>query len=118
MPSEPATPPPSAQAVSPEARPPLSSTRLPTMKPAKPPKTPTDLVPTDVVLGVVTRGGTGPCYGIVDQDGTAYAVHSSAGLSLREGMTVRVKYQQPTRTFDCGAGHPIQAVHMDILGKK
>ena len=116
MPSEPATPPPSAQATSPEARPPLSSTRLPTMKPAKPPKTPTDLVPTDVIAGVVARGGSGPCYGIIDQDGTEFAVYSTAGLALRKGTTVRVRFQQPTRTIDCGAGRPIEAVHIAVLG--
>jgi hypothetical protein len=117
MPSEPATPPPSAQAASPEARPPLSSTRLPTMKPAKPPKTPTDLVPTDLIVGVVTRGGSGPCYGIIDQDGTEFAVHSTAGLSFREGTTVRVRFQQPTQTIDCGTGRPIEAVHIAVLGE-
>lgn len=130
MSSGPATPPPSGQAASPGAaspgpstvapadgtRPPLSSTRPPSMKPAKPPKKPTDLVPTDLIVGRVTRGGSGPCYGVVDQDGIEYAVYSTAGLSLGEGATVRIRFQQLKRTIDCGAGRRIQATQIIILG--
>jgi len=121
MPSEPAAPPSSGQAApSPVAPadsspPPLSSTQLPTRNPAKPPKTPTDQVPTDVVLGRVTRGGPGPCYGVVDDDGIEYAVFSTAGVTLAEGKVVRIKYQQLKRAIDCGAGRRVHATKIEIL---
>jgi hypothetical protein len=97
-------------------RPPLSSTRLPTRPPAKPPKTPTDQVPTDQIVGRVTRGGSGPCYGVVDDDGVEYAVFSTAGLTLDEGATVRIRYGPLKRAIDCGAGRRIHASKIDILG--
>jgi hypothetical protein len=120
-PSESATPPPSARGPSPGTpsggtQPPLSSTELPTLKPAKPPKTPTDRVPTDLIVGRVTRGGSGPCYGVIDEDGTHFAVYSTAGMSLGVGATVRIRFEQPKRTIDCGAGRPIQAIQIAIVG--
>jgi hypothetical protein len=96
-------------------RPPLSSTRLPTRPPAKPPKTPTDLVPTDLVIGRVTRGGSGPCYGVVDDDAVEYAVFSTAGVTLAEGATVRIRFDALKRAIDCGAGRRIHASKIDVL---
>ena len=49
-------------------------------RPPEPPKTPSDLVPHDVVAGRVTRGGSGPCYGLVTEDGTEYAMHSTVDI--------------------------------------
>ncbi|HET6530273.1 MAG TPA: hypothetical protein VFH03_06600 [Actinoplanes sp.] len=97
--------------------PPLSSTDLPTMRPpAKPPKTPTDLVPHDVAAGRVTRGGSGPCYGLTTDDGTEYALHSTAGISLVEGWYVRIRFAPRTTAVDCGPGRPVtllEAVRLD-----
>jgi hypothetical protein len=119
MSSAPATPPssPASPAVGPieSTPPPLSSTQLPTMKAAKPPKEPTDLVPTNLVVGRVTRGGSGPCYGVMAEDGTEYAVYSAAGLSLREGATVRVRFQDAERGIDCGGGRRIRALQIVVL---
>ena len=67
--------------------------------PAKPPKTPTDLVPHDIVAGRVTRGGSGPCYGLITDDDIEYALYSTAGLSLSEGTYVRIKFE-PLKTQD------------------
>lgn len=88
--------------------PPLSSTDLPTMRPpGKPPKTPTDLVPHDVAAGRVTRGGSGPCYRLTTEDGTEYALHSTAGLTLVEGSYVRIRFAAPATGVDCGPGRPV-----------
>ena len=115
IPSESAVPDPSVAGPDDSSPPPLSSTRLPTRKPAKPPKTPTDQVPTDLVVGRVTRGGSGPCYGVVDDDGIEYAVFSTAGVTLAEGTVVRIKYQQLKRAIDCGTGRRVHASKIEVL---
>jgi hypothetical protein len=96
--------------------PPLSSTDLPRMKPpAKGPRTPSDLMPTGVVAGRITRGGSGPCYGLITEDGIEYAVYSTAGLVLPDGTYVRVRWEPLTLKVDCGAGRPIHAIEMTML---
>jgi len=98
------------------ASPPLSSTELPTLaSPAKPPKTPSDLVPTDLAAGRVTRGGSGPCYGLITDDGTEYAVYSAAGRTLIEGTTVRIRFQPLAKKIDCGPGRPGLAIQLTAL---
>lgn len=88
--------------------PPMSSTDLPTMRPPlKPPKKPTDLVPRDIVAGRVTRGGSGPCYGLITDDGQEYALHSTAGVTLTEGKYVRVRFASMTAGVDCGPGRHV-----------
>ena len=52
---------------------------------AAPPKAaeqsqPTDYIAGDRIGGRVTKGGSGPCYGLVTDDGKQYALHSTAGL--------------------------------------
>jgi hypothetical protein len=97
--------------------PPMSSTDLPTMRPPmKPPKKPTDLVPHDLVAGRVTRGGTGPCYGLITDDGKEYALHSTAGLTLTEGTYVRVKFASTTAGVDCGPGRQVAILTATVLG--
>ena len=78
----------------PLSTPPLSSTDLPTLKPpSAPPRTPTDDLPTDVIVGTVTAGGSGPCYGMEDNDGKQYALYGGGGISLTRGDTIRVKFE-------------------------
>jgi hypothetical protein len=95
--------------------PPLSTTDLPTMGPLKPPKSPTDLVPTNMIAGRVIRGGSGPCYGVVTEDETEFAVYSTAGLSLRKGAHVRIRFESLKLRIDCGAGRPIRALEITVL---
>ena len=77
--------------------------------PSRPPKTPTDLVGDDgSVVGTVTRGGSGPCYGLVTDDGTEYALYNADGLALTHGTRVRVHVGPPSRQVDCGTGRPRQ----------
>jgi hypothetical protein len=122
MPGQDPAPRPSASPVeSPEpaesgSTPPLSSTDLPTMRPpAKPPKTPTDLVPRDVVAGRVTRGGSGPCYGLITDDDTEYALYSTAGIRLVEGTYVRIRYAALTTSVPCGPGRLVALLEATVL---
>jgi hypothetical protein len=96
------------------SEPPLSSTELPTRPPAKP-KTPSDLVPSDMIAGRVTRGGSGPCYGLVTDDGIEYALYSAAGMQLGEGTFVRVRFEPLLLKIYCGPGRPVSAVEITVL---
>jgi len=91
------------------------SPAMPTKTP-KPPKTPSDLVPHDVIAGRVTAGGSGPCYRLVTDEGTEYALHSTAGIDLREGAYVRVKFTPLTADPHCGPGRPVALVTATVLG--
>ena len=98
------------------ATPPLSSTELPTMsRPAKPPKTPTDLVPHDIVAGRVIRGGSGPCYQLLTDDDTQYALHSTAGITLTEGTYVRIRFAPLKIKVYCGPGRHVALLEATVL---
>ncbi|MEU4622449.1 hypothetical protein AB0G04_21085 [Actinoplanes sp. NPDC023801] len=71
----------------------------------KPPKEPTDKLPaTGWVAGMVTRGGTGPCYGLIADDGNRYALYSTAGIDLKEGDRVKVQLEASPLRIYCGPG--------------
>ncbi|MFC0507586.1 hypothetical protein [Micromonospora costi] len=102
------TPPPAATRS--PARPPLSSTTLPTPRPpVVKPSPPTDLV-TRHVSGFVTRGGDGPCYGMVAEDGTEYALHGPDVGELRTGSFVTLRLTTLQARIDCGPGVPMSIV--------
>jgi hypothetical protein len=119
MSSDEATPtgsgPPSPATPADSTAPPLSSKVPPTMKPPKPPKTPSDLVPHDLVVGRVTRGGTGPCYGLVTDEGTEYALHSTAGITLKAGTWVRVRYAPLKIRIYCGPGRHVRMLEATVI---
>jgi hypothetical protein len=80
-------------------------TGTPPSKPAGIPKTPTDIVHTaGLVEGTVTRGGTGPCYGLVTFDGVAYAMYSDSGVKLVEGDHIRARLTPAKLRIFCGEG--------------
>ncbi|PRX12909.1 hypothetical protein [Actinoplanes italicus] len=71
----------------------------------KPPKEPTDKQPsTGWVAGMVTRGGTGPCYGLIADDGNRYALYSTAGIDLKQGDRVKVQVEATPLRIYCGPG--------------
>jgi hypothetical protein len=72
-------------------------------------------VPSDVVTGYVTRGGTGPCYGLVDDDGVEYALHSTAGLQLDEGTYIRARIARHAPETSCGPGRNVAALEITTL---
>ncbi|MGC4895614.1 hypothetical protein [Micromonospora sp. DT31] len=98
---------------SPADRPtPLSATDLPTLRrPTGPPKTPTDNRPTGVVAGWITRGGSGPCYGLMDENGTEYAVYGPNAGELRKGDLVTLRLTARDRSVDCGPGMPMRIIN-------
>jgi hypothetical protein len=74
-------------------------------KPAGIPKTPTDLLPSPGwIEGTVTRGGTGPCYGLMTFDGVAYAMHSTEGIQLTKGEHIRAELIPAKLRISCGEG--------------
>ena len=65
---------------------------------------PTDYIPGDTLSGRVTKGGSGPCYGLVTDDEVQYALHSTAGITLEEGTYVLVKVAPLRLKIYCGPG--------------
>ena len=83
----------------------LSGTAPPTRRPPnRPPRTPSDLISGDWLVGTVSTDGSGPCYGLVTDDGEAYALHSDAGTTLRRGTRVRARIGPLRLRIDCGPG--------------
>ncbi|MGS2613758.1 hypothetical protein ACVCAH_04385 [Micromonospora sp. LZ34] len=102
---------PTAAAPSGRGEPPLSSTRPPTMgPPTAPPSEPTDLRKANIVAGRITRGGAGPCYGLVTDDGREYALHGVGKGTFATGSWVRVTIGPADPTADCGPGTPASIV--------
>lgn len=80
--------------------------RPPVVKPSPP----SDLRQTDLVSGTVTRGGTGPCYGLVAEDGTEYALHGPDAGELRAGSVVTLRITIARARINCGPGLPMSIV--------
>ena len=97
--------------------PPLSSTPPPTISPPTgPPSTPSDQQPTGWIAGRVTRGGSGPCYGLETDDGVQYAMYNADGITLETGAVVRVRVE-PLRLFIyCGPGQHVHMLKVEIVG--
>lgn len=104
-PSSPPAPVPTTESTTPAGTPPTGKP-LPTITLTdKPPKEPTDQQPsTGWVAGMVTRGGTGPCYGLIADDGQRYALYSTAGTELVQGSRVKVKLETTMLRIYCGPG--------------
>jgi len=71
--------------------------------------------PTGWIVGTVTAGGTGPCYGLVTDDGTRYALHSTAGARLDKGARVRVEGTPAKIRIDCGPGRLLEMTAAEPL---
>ncbi|MEV0896564.1 hypothetical protein [Actinoplanes sp. NPDC049802] len=71
----------------------------------KPPKEPTDQQPnTGWVAGMVTRGGKGPCYGMIADDGQRYALYSTGGIELAKGDRINAHLETTMLRIYCGPG--------------
>ncbi|HKA68635.1 MAG TPA: hypothetical protein VKG85_05900 [Actinomycetes bacterium] len=97
--------------------PPLSSVPPPTISPPTgPPTAPSDPKPTDWIAGRITRGGSGPCYGLETDDGVQYAMYSTDGITLQVGAIVRARVE-PLRLFIyCGPGQHVHMLKVEIVG--
>jgi hypothetical protein len=94
---------------SPAAQPPVDQTTRPPQpaitEKTGPPRDPTDSIKkTNLVVGVVTRGGSGPCFGLRTDDGTDYALYSVNPLTLTHGTYVKVRTRTAKVRIDCGPG--------------
>jgi hypothetical protein len=110
----PSTLPPSA--VPPRDIPPSSRPAALPTRPTGPPKGPSDQIKqTDIVVGMVTKGGSGPCYGIATDDGTQYALHSTAGHQLPKGKYVRVRTAPSVLRIYCGPGRLLELIAVESI---
>ncbi|MGX6605391.1 hypothetical protein ACWKSP_25140 [Micromonosporaceae bacterium Da 78-11] len=91
---------------------------LPTLtRPAAPPKNPSDQVNTGGWLdGTVTAGGTGPCYGMITDDGKQYALHAADGTELTKGKRIRIKTRPALIRIYCGPGELVEMTAMEPVG--
>ncbi len=79
--------------------------RPPGQPPAnRPPQKPTDTVVPGWVVGTVTGASSGPCYGMVTDDGTEYALYSTKGYAARRGERIRVQVDELKLKIYCGPG--------------
>ncbi len=77
--------------------------------PSRPPKTPTDIIHSPGwTEGYIVRGGSGPCYGLLDMDGFPYAMYSTTGTTLAKGDHVRVRVTPSKLRIDCGEGTQVE----------
>ena len=82
----------------------------------KPAKDPTDRIKsTDVITGMVTKCGSGPCYGITTDDGTQYALHSTAKFQLPKGKYAKVRAVPSDLRIYCGPGKLLDLIHVDSI---
>jgi hypothetical protein len=81
-----------------------------------PPNGPTDnLKKTSWVVGTITTGGTGPCYGLETDEGTQYALYSTAGTSLTRGTRVRINTRMAKVKIYCGPGKLVEMTAAEPL---
>ena len=80
-------------------------TPSPSVVEEEPPREPGDGSPaTGWVSGMVTVGGSGPCYGFVADDGKRYALYSTGGTELKQGSRMRVLLEPTMVRIYCGPG--------------
>lgn len=68
------------------------------------------------VVGVVTRGGSGPCYGLKGEDGVDYAVYSATSHKLNKGQRIRTKLTPGATPKSCGDGKAATMGGLQIAG--
>ena len=77
--------------------------------PVAPPSDPTDdIKATDIVVGTVNRGGTGPCYGLITDDGVQYALYEAKGRALPTGIRIEVATAPSRLRINCGSGQLVE----------
>lgn len=97
--------------------PPLSSVPPPAISPPTgPPTTPSDPRPTDWIAGRITRGGSGPCYGLETDEGIQYAMYGTDGITLETGAVVRARVEPLQLFINCGDGQHVRMLKVEIVG--
>jgi hypothetical protein len=106
----------SSPSISSPSAPPAPAVGPATKPAAKPGKDPTDRIKSsNVIAGMVTKGGSGPCYGITTDDGTQYALHSTAGVQLPKGKYAKVRAVPSALRIYCGPGKLLDLIHVDSI---
>jgi hypothetical protein len=100
------------------APPGLSDTVPPELTPPNgPPNGPTDLVKkAGWIAGAVTLGGSGPCFGMVTDEGIEYAMHSTEPRTLTKGSRILVRVVPSRLRIDCGPGMQVQLQALEPIG--
>ena len=62
------------------------------------------------VVGRVTAGGSGPCYRLLADDGTQYALHAADGTELVKGARMRIKTERALVRINCGPGTLVEMI--------
>ncbi|GIJ75966.1 hypothetical protein SAMN05443287_106222 [Micromonospora phaseoli] len=95
----------------------LSPTEPPLIgTPTAPPSQPTELRKSNVLAGRLSRGGDGPCYTLVTDDGREYALHGADHGTFATGSWVRVTTGPATADVDCGPGIPVSILKISPVG--
>jgi len=68
------------------------------------------------ITATVTRGGSGPCFGLTAADGVTYATYSKLGITLTTGARVRARITPGATPVNCGSGKPARLVHVQLAG--
>jgi hypothetical protein len=69
--------------------------------------------PAGGVTGTITRGGSGPCFGLRGDDGVDYALYVAGATRLDEGDRIRVQAVPMKLRIHCGAGKSVQAARVE-----
>ncbi|MEV0715351.1 hypothetical protein [Asanoa sp. NPDC050611] len=94
----------------------LSPIPPPTLPPTKVgPSEPSDYIAGDTIGGRVVKGGSGPCYAVVNDDNQRFALHNDSGLTLEEGTYITAKVAPLRAKIDCGEGIPYALVSFKRL---
>ncbi|GID30108.1 hypothetical protein [Paractinoplanes brasiliensis] len=58
------------------------------------------------ITATVTKGGGGPCYGLLSEDGVAWSVYSKKSVPIAKGDHVQARITPGKTPVDCGSGRP------------
>lgn len=56
------------------------------------------------ITATVTKGGSGPCYGLLSEDGVAWSVYSKKPVPITKGDHVQARITPGKTPVDCGSG--------------
>ena len=94
----------------------LSPIPPPSLRPPKVgPSEPSDYIPGGMIGGRVVKGGSGPCYTVVNDDNQRFALHNDTGLTLEEGSYITAEVAPLRAKIDCGEGIPYALVSFKKL---
>jgi len=82
----------------------------PPLPPKVGPSKPSDYIEGGTIGGRVVKGGSGPCYTVVNDDNQRFALHSAAGLTLEEGSYITAQVGPLRAKIDCGEGIPYELI--------